>query len=469
MHARPWPKPSRSRRRRTIANARTSRPAKLVAGGDWSGAGAAWEAILLAHPRDALALQWALLFDFYRGDARSLRERVARVLPEWSAADALHPYVLGLHAFGLEESNLYGEAEAAGRRALAGAAQVPWAIHAVAHVMEMQARHEEGAQWMARWRPHWGEGNGFAGHLGWHEALFALETLDHAAALAPFDRYLNPQATEITLQRVDAASLLWRLQLQGADVGDRWKSLLAGWQLDAASAGLSAFNDMHALLALIGAGEIGRAAAWTQATLAAAEKRSGWNHEVMRDVGAPLMRGLVAFAAGRYDAAAEAIHRVRPISARLGGSHAQRDVIDQTLLAAAARGSGKTAGRALLNERIVARPRTPLTEWWARSLDMSSSRERHRRPAPRPRGRRPRQHARPDAHRRRAHRRGAAADHAGPAAGARAGRRRHARPRRIEPRRASRRCCTAATIASSSSSARARSTITTRPSNTGSA
>jgi hypothetical protein len=342
---------------------------KLVADGDWSGAGAAWEAILLAHPRDALALQWALLFDFYRGDARSLRERVARVLPEWSTADALHPYVLGLHAFGLEESNLYAQAEEAGRRALAGAAQVPWAIHAVAHVMEMQARHDEGAQWMARWRAHWGEGNGFAGHLGWHEALFALETLDHAAALAPFDRYLNPQATEITLQRVDAASLLWRLQLLGADVGDRWKSLLAGWHLDAANAGLSAFNDVHALLALIGAGEIGRAAAWTQATLAAAEKRSGWNHEVMRDVGAPLMRGLVAFAAGRYDAAAETIHRVRPISARLGGSHAQRDVIDQTLLAAAARGSGKAAGRALLNERIVAKPRTPLTEWWARALD----------------------------------------------------------------------------------------------------
>jgi hypothetical protein len=344
----------------------------LIAQGDWSSAGAGWEAILLAHPRDALALQWALLFDFYRGDARSLRERVARVLPEWNENDALHPYVLGLHAFGLEESNLYAEAEAAGRRALAGAAQVPWAIHAVAHVMEMQARHEEGAQWMARWRPHWGEGNGFAGHLGWHEALFALETLDHAAALAPFDRYLNPQATEITLQRVDAASLLWRLQLQGADVGDRWKFLLAGWPLDAANAGLSAFNDVHALLALVGAGEIGRAAAWTQATLAAAEKQKGWNHEVMRDVGAALMRGLVAFAAGRFDAAAEAIHRVRPISARLGGSHAQRDVIDQTLLAAAARGSGKTAGRALLNERIVARSRTPLTEWWARALDMGS-------------------------------------------------------------------------------------------------
>ena len=168
-----------------------------------------------ADPRDILALQWALLFDFYRGDAEALRERVAAVLPAWSEADPLHPYVLGHHAFGLEESGRYAEAEAVGRQALAGAARVPWAIHAVAHVMEMQGRHAEGAVWMATWRPFWGVGNGFAGHLGWHEALFALEARDHAKALEVFDLYLHAEANEITLQRVDAASLLWRLQLHG--------------------------------------------------------------------------------------------------------------------------------------------------------------------------------------------------------------------------------------------------------------
>ena len=342
---------------------------RRVARGDWSGAASAWDAILLAHPRDALALQWGHLFDFYRGDAAALHRRVAAVLPEWPASDPLRPYVLGMHAFGLEESGRYGEAEDVGRSALAGPARVPWAIHAVAHVMEMQGRHEEGAVWMGGWRPDWGEGNGFAGHLGWHEALFALESLDHAAALALFDRYLNPQATEITLQRVDAASLLWRLQLQGADVGTRWQALLAGWRPDNAEAGRSAFNDAHALLALLGAGETGRAEAWLEATLTAAERGSGWNREVMRDVGAPLMRGFLAFATGRFDAAADVLQRVRPIAACFGGSHAQRDVIDQTLLAATARGSMQAAGRALLAERMLAKARTPLTEWWARSID----------------------------------------------------------------------------------------------------
>jgi len=341
----------------------------LVAQGNWNGASTAWESVLQDHPRDALALQWALLFDFYRGDARALRERAARILPAWRGDEKLHPYILGLHAFGLEESNRFAEAEAAGRRALAGPAPVPWAIHAVAHVMEMQGRYAEGTDWMNQWRPDWSQGNGFAGHLAWHQALFALEALDYPLALAVFDRHLNPQATEIILQRVDATSLLWRLQLLDVDVGARWQALLAAWNPDESSAGLSAFNDVHALLAMLGAGDLGRAARWQGATLAAAERGAGWNQDVMRDVGVPLMHGLLDFANGRFDSAAEALERVRPISACLGGSHAQRDIIDQTLLAAAARGASKEAGRALLDKRRLAKPRTPLSQWWARALD----------------------------------------------------------------------------------------------------
>jgi hypothetical protein len=77
------------------------------------------------HPRDALALQWAHLWDFYRGDAVGLRQRPARALPEWDEADPLYPHVLALYAFGLEESNLYAQAEEAGRRALAAEPACP--------------------------------------------------------------------------------------------------------------------------------------------------------------------------------------------------------------------------------------------------------------------------------------------------------------------------------------------------------
>ena len=338
--------------------------------GDWHGACREWEAILLAHPRDALALQWAHLFDFYRGDATQLRQRVARVLPEWDDTDALHPYVLGQYAFGLEECQLYVQAEEVGRRALNGSAKVPWAIHAVAHVMEMQGRHEEGSAWMTQWHGEWAEGNGFAGHLGWHQALFALEALDHTEALRLFDAHLAPDPAQITLQHIDASALLWRLHLLGADVGPRWSALAAGWDVSERAAGVYPFNDLHALLALIGAGDFTRAQGWARQVALRAERSDGSNRAIARDVGGPLMRGMLAFAQARFDEAIEIIYPARALASRLGGSHAQRDLIDQTLLAAAARATDTSVGRALLNERRMGKPSTPLTDHWAGRLGL---------------------------------------------------------------------------------------------------
>lgn len=345
-----------------------------LAAGDWVGASDAWSALLRAHPRDALALQWAHLFDFYRGDATQLHAHVAGVLPAWPDDDPLYPYVLALRAFGLEESGRYDEAEATGRRALAGAARVPWAIHAVAHVMEMQGRHDEGRRWLSEWRPHWGAGegidrNGFAGHLGWHEALFALETLDTGAALRIHDAYLGATQIEITLQRVDAASLLWRIALLGADVGNRWRDLLAGWRLDVATAGHSVFNDTHAAMALIGAGDNAEARAWVALSLEGAQRRPGWNRAVSTEIGAPLMHGLLAYGEGRFVAAADAIAPLRAGLARFGGSHAQREVIDQTLLSAAAQAGSPSLARVALRERRLVKPATPLTRHWQSRLE----------------------------------------------------------------------------------------------------
>ena len=344
--------------------------------GDWPGAARAWESLLLRHPCDALALQWAHLFDFYRGDASALRQRVARVLPEWAEGDPLQPYVLGLYAFGLEECQCYAEAETVGRRALAGEAKVPWAIHAVAHVMEMQGRYAEGSAWMQQWHGDWAEGNGFHAHLGWHQALFALEALDHAEALRVFDAHLAADPAQLTLQRLDAASLLWRLHLLGADVGPRWHALAAGWDRSEGVAGRFAFNDLHALLALIGSGDLVQAEAWAAQVATQADRGNGngddkgSNRVIAREVGAPLMRGLLAFAHGRFDAALEAIYPARALAQAVGGSHAQRDLIDQTLLAASVGASERSIGRALLNERRLAKPETPLTRHWAERLGL---------------------------------------------------------------------------------------------------
>jgi hypothetical protein len=338
--------------------------AQAALAGRWREACTRWDALLLEQPRDLLALTAAHLFDFYRGDARSLRARVARVLPEWPVDDPLQPFVQGMHAFGLEENNLYPQAEAAGREALGRDPRGPWAIHAVAHVMEMQGRFEEGVRWLDDGSSSWAD-NGLAVHLWWHLALFQLETLDTAAALALFDARIAGSASVVNLQWLDGAALLWRLHLLGANVGSRWQALAAEWADPVAHAGHYAFNDVHALLAFIGSGDMARA----QALLAASSAQaSGDNAGMAHEVGVPLMQGLVAFAKGDADATCTLLYPLRSVAHHFGGSHAQRDLIDQTLLAAAARSSHKAMGQALLNERRLAKPNTPLTAHWASRL-----------------------------------------------------------------------------------------------------
>lgn len=344
---------------------------QLVLEGRWHAACRAWDELLIEHPQDALALQWAQLWDFYRGDAHSLRARPARVLPAWDEADPLYAYVLALHAFGLEESNLYPQAEEAGRRALASNPRVPWAVHAVAHVMEMQGRFEEGSAWLRQHQAHWAEGNGFACHLWWHKGLFRLEALDVQGVLRLVDTHLSGAALQVTLQRVDAAALLWRLHLLDEDLSAHAAALLQGWGLDAEQAGDYAFNDVHAVLAMLTAGEVHRAESWVarcaERALGAEDARRA-NHLMAREVGLPLMRGLLALARGDADSAVDLIYPVRGSAQRFGGSHAQRDLIDQTLLAAAARGGRRKLGRALINERCMAKPVTPLTRHWLEKL-----------------------------------------------------------------------------------------------------
>ncbi|MDQ2778567.1 MAG: tetratricopeptide repeat protein [Pseudomonadota bacterium] len=341
--------------------------AKLLLEGRSQAACCVWDELLLAHPRDALALHFAQLWDFHRGDVKGLRQRPARALPEWDEADPLYPHVLALYAFGLEEDHLYPQAEEAGRRALALQPRAPWAVHAVAHVMDMQGRYEEGAGWLRLHQSAWAEGNQFAAHLWWHKSLFRLEAMDLVGVLRLVDTHLSGDALQFTAQRVDAISMLWRLHLLGEDVSAVFKQVLAQWPLDDAEAGHHAFNDVHAVLAWLGADEPQRAEAWVARCAARAlepadARRS--DHLVMREIGLPLMRGLLALARGDADGAVDTIYPMRNQAQRLGGSHAQRDLVDHTLLAAAAQGGRRALGHALLNERQMSKPVTPLMREW---------------------------------------------------------------------------------------------------------
>ena len=198
--------------------------------GEWRKANAIYGELLVDHPRDTVALQLAHALDFYLGQSALLRDRVARALPQWSGDVPGYGYLLGMHAFGLEEMGDYGRAEAAGREAVGRNRGDVWAIHAVAHVMEMQGRARDGIDWLAARTADWGAAdNLFAIHNAWHLALFHLDLGEHERVLALYDERVRAGSSTVGLDLVDAAAMLWRLHLRGVDVGTRWNEIADAW------------------------------------------------------------------------------------------------------------------------------------------------------------------------------------------------------------------------------------------------
>jgi tetratricopeptide (TPR) repeat protein len=326
--------------------------------GEWRKANAIYGEILIDHPRDTLALQLAHALDFYLGQSAWLRDRVARALPQWSEEVPGYGFVLGMHAFGLEEMGDYGRAEAAGREAVGRDRGDVWAIHAVAHVMEMQGRTRDGIDWLAARTDDWGAAdNLFAIHNAWHFALFHLDLGEHDEVLALYDERIRAGNSGVGLDLVDASAMLWRLHLRGVDVGARWNELADLWQ-GSIDGGWYAFNDAHAMMAFVGSGRDGDA----DRLLAAMAKRAEngvTNAGMTREVGLPVARALRAFGRGDYATAIGLLEGVRLTAHRFGGSHAQRDVLHLTHAEAAIRGGGGNYARAVAAERLALKPTSP--------------------------------------------------------------------------------------------------------------
>jgi tetratricopeptide (TPR) repeat protein len=328
--------------------------ADALAAGEYDRACDRLEGILLEHPRDILALQVAHLFDFFRGDARNLRDRPARVLAQWSKDVPGYHAVLGMQAFGLEECGDYARAEDRARRALDLEPYDGWAHHAIAHCYEMQGRRVDGLRLMAEREPYWTADSFFALHNWWHRALYHLGLGQVDRVLALYDERIRGNRSQVVLEMIDASAMLWRLMLRGVDVGARWQELADAWQ-PMVEDSFYAFNDLHALMAFVGAGR------WPQveARISALEawlQKVGSNRAMTRDVGLPLAQGFAAFGRGRYAEAAAKLLPVRAIAYRFGGSHAQRDIVDLTLLEAARRGGNAGLERALESERAALKP-----------------------------------------------------------------------------------------------------------------
>ncbi|HUB94998.1 MAG TPA: tetratricopeptide repeat protein, partial [Stellaceae bacterium] len=326
---------------------------------------ATWHAILQQHPRDLLAVKLGQYGAFYGGDAEAMRAVTGTALAGYDESVPGYSWVLGSHAFSLEEGGAYDAAEAAGRRAVALDPADIWAAHAVAHVCEMQDRIEDGVRWIAGQEGHWGNTNNFRFHAFWHRSLFLLALGRTADVLALYDREVRAESTDDYLDISNAVSLLWRLEETGVDVGGRWAELAQRSRAHLADHCL-VFADLHYLIALVAAGDEDGVEAWRRSSRAHAEASGDDAARVLSEVGLALAEAAIADRRRQWPNVVAALYPVRAAVRAIGGSHAQRDLFDQMLIRAALEAEPALA-RALLDERLHARAANP----WARGHDRS--------------------------------------------------------------------------------------------------
>jgi len=306
------------------------------------------KALLAEHPRDLLLMQRLYFIYFWQGRSAEMLELTESVRP----ALGDDSYTLGYHAFALEENRRFDEALPLAERALALNPKNAWAVHAVAHVLYERGENDRGIDALPpRIHPcdHLGY---FRNHLLWHLALLHLAEGHYERVGKMFQSVFGDIPIAIGSDLQDSVSLAWRLDLFGHPDPKRWAHLGAaarGW-LDMP---LLLFHDLHVGMALASSGD------WTSAELQLERLRGRGKksrNATLPEVVVPLLEGLHAFARGEY---AEAVRKIDPIEGRIvevGGSHAQREVFHDTLLAATLRADLEDRASALLECRLAKRP-----------------------------------------------------------------------------------------------------------------
>jgi tetratricopeptide (TPR) repeat protein len=306
------------------------------------------QAVLDDNLQDALAMKLVQAIHFMMGRPQEMRKSAEAILPLWQD----HPakgYLLGCHAFTLEETGEYAEAEKQGRHGVEFAPDDAWGLHAVAHVYDMTARARDGLRWLEGREASWMHCNNFRYHVWWHQALMHLDLRQYDAALALYDHDIRADKTDDYRDVSNAASLLSRLELDGVDVGNRWEEL-ADLAERRATDGSLAFADLHYVLSLCG-GKRDEAASRLIARMARAKQEMCESQRIIAHPGLRMAQGVQAFARGEYANAWINLRDARTDLQQIGGSHAQRDVFQRICIEAAIRGGYLEAARGLLGER----------------------------------------------------------------------------------------------------------------------
>lgn len=235
------------------------------------------------------------------------------------------------------------------------------AAHALSHAMFEQGDNTAASAFLRDWLPAHDRLSFLHGHLSWHVALTALDAGDLDGALAIYEQHIKPADRPYPPLNVftDTASLLWRLALAGkTGLEPHWQDVAAFGDRYFPVAGVH-FADVHYALVAAATGSESFEARLAQLDARAADGKLA--------PGLPMIdicRGIRAFAAGDHHGAIGILEPVMPEVTRFGGSHAQRELWEDTLIVAYLRGGYGDKAAGLIASRLDRRP-SARDEAWA--------------------------------------------------------------------------------------------------------
>lgn len=290
------------------------------------------------RPATLLPFKLSHALRFMAGDTAAMLQASTRAVNGLDSSSAAAGFVLGCHAFALEEHGRYSEALATGQRAVALQPDDSWGLHAVSHVFEMRGDTEQGVDWLERGRKAWSRCNNFSFHMAWHLGLLHLERGDHDRVLEIYDDEVRPQQTDDFRDMANAVSLLWRMEQSGVHVGDRWRDVSEIAYRRRTDTTL-VFAALHNLAAMVAVGErdgVAELVAQIDAKALGMDDQA----RVAAEIGVPMARVLAGLDA---PADRQMIDRMVANLAKIGGSNAQRDFFVLALAKAVGAGGDNAA------------------------------------------------------------------------------------------------------------------------------
>jgi hypothetical protein len=240
------------------------------------------------------------------------------------------------------------------------------AVHSLLHAMFEDGSVAAADALVTEWVPNYDRSGILHGHIRWHQALGALEAGDAARALAIYAEVLKPSVTSAPPINVisDGASLLWRLAAYGHDVpGDLWLEA-DGFAQNAFPRSSIPFADVH--MALFAAATHNTAA--LEQRLGVIEQRLSEGKLAAGPVVPKICRAMSAFAGEDYQGCVRHLEPVLDDVVRIGGSHAQRQIVEDTFIVALMRGGELSRARAMLERRLHRRPSPRDARWLAGTI-----------------------------------------------------------------------------------------------------